>query len=520
MEQHQSLLLDVWREVGRHMDLQTSAANLVALLKPHLPMSGLVLVHLLPETQAAEIMVHEENSGHAYAGEVVRFPTAEYAALRRWCKRSEVSRLATLRDWPTPLATLGLKTVDREVLAAPLSNGGAPTGVVLFMAATKRAYTQGDIKLVATLLDAFSTAIDNHMRLREMATLRDAAEADRQSLLTRLGRDAMEDDIVGSTRGLQPVMERVAMVAASNASVLILGETGAGKEVVARAIHTRSARNQGPFIRVNCGAISPELIDSELFGHDKGSFTGAVASRRGWFERADGGTLFLDEVAELPASAQVRLLRVLQDGRFHRVGGESEIEVDVRIVAATHRDMAVMVQNRQFREDLWYRIAVFPIILPPLRERRDDIPELALHFARRAARRLGLPFCAPTPQDIELLTSYAWPGNVREMSTVLERAAILGQGEHLAISASLGITIPATGPKFDGATKKPAVERQIFPSLDQMAHDHIREALGITRGRVSGENGAAMLLGVNPNTLRARMRKLKIEPKKYRHKRS
>jgi transcriptional regulator with GAF, ATPase, and Fis domain len=306
-------------------------------------------------------------------------------------------------------------------------------------------------------------------------------------------------------------MQRVAMVAASDASVLILGETGAGKEVVARAIHTRSGRAAGPFIRVNCGAISPELIDSELFGHEKGSFTGAVAQRRGWFERADGGTLFLDEVAELPASAQVRLLRVLQDGRFHRVGGESEIEVDVRIVAATHRDMAAMVQHHQFREDLWYRIAVFPIILPPLRERQEDIPQLALHFARRASRRLGLPPCEPTAADIALLKAYAWPGNVREMSSVLERAAILGQGERLAVAAALGSD---TGQPRMPAAAGAAVTG--IASLDQATRSHIQAALTQTRGRVSGEHGAAALLGVNANTLRAKMRKLKILPKSFK----
>jgi transcriptional regulator with GAF, ATPase, and Fis domain len=306
-------------------------------------------------------------------------------------------------------------------------------------------------------------------------------------------------------------MQRVSMVAASDASVLILGETGAGKEVVARAIHIRSTRAAGPFIRVNCGAIAPELMDSELFGHEKGSFTGAVGQRRGWFERADGGTLFLDEVAELPASAQVRLLRVLQDGRFHRVGGESEIEVDVRIVAATHRDMAAMVQHRQFREDLWYRIAVFPIILPPLRERRDDIPELALHFSRRASRRLGLPPCEPTAEDVALLKDYPWPGNVREMSSVLERAAILGQGERLAVAAALGLDAgPVHSPSAAGD------RRGRLLTLDEAMREHIQAALAHTKGRVSGEHGAAALLGVNPNTLRAKMRKLKIKPKEFK----
>jgi transcriptional regulator with GAF, ATPase, and Fis domain len=492
--------------VGRHAGLSESAAQLLKLLGPHLPVEALVLVHLLPENHSAEVMLHQERTAPAQQTEPLRFAESQYASLLRWCGRREVAR-----GLPTSLVGLDLGAIEREVLAAPLHSGTTATGVVLFVAAPRKHFSQADQKLVDTLLDAFSAALDNHIRLKEMARLKDAAEADRQSLLARLGREALEDDIVGSSRGLKPVMQRVAMVASSDASVLILGETGAGKEVVARAIHTRSTRAAGPFIRVNCGAISPELIDSELFGHEKGSFTGAMAQRRGWFERADGGTLFLDEVAELPASAQVRLLRVLQDGRFHRVGGEKEIEVDVRIVAATHRDMATMVQHRQFREDLWYRIAVFPIILPPVRERLDDIPELALHFARRASRRLGLSPCEPTAADIALLKSYPWPGNVREMSSVLERAAILGQGERLAIAAALGLDA--------GAIRMPAAavaSASGVGSLDEAMRGHIEAALAQTRGRVSGEHGAAVLLKVNANTLRAKMRKLKIEPKSFR----
>ena len=242
--------------------------------------------------------------------------------------------------------------------------------------------------------------------MREIASLREAAEADRRSLLIRLGRKEIGDTIVGAESGLRSVMDRVELVAPSDAPVLIFGETGTGKELVARAIHNRSRRASGPFDRVNCGAIPPELIDSQLFGHERGAFTGAVEGRRGWFERADGGTLFLDEIGELPLPAQVRMLRILQDGWMERVGGEQSIHVNVRIVAATHRDLAAMVAEGRFREDLWYRIAVFPIVLPTLRERREDIPQLVEHFAARAATRFGLAPVKPTPDDLELLADY------------------------------------------------------------------------------------------------------------------
>jgi transcriptional regulator with GAF, ATPase, and Fis domain len=244
--------------------------------------------------------------------------------------------------------------------------------------------------MVEALLDPFSAALENDRRLAELAALREAAEADRRSLLTRLGRQEIAETIVGADSGLRHVMERVELVAQSDVPILILGETGTGKEVVSRAIHTRSARSSAPFIRVNCGAIPAELIDSQLFGHEKGSFTGAVDTRQGWFERADGGTLFLDEIGELPLAAQVRLLRVLQDGFIERVGGHQPIRVDVRIVAATHRDLAGMVTSGTFREDLWYRVNVFPILLPRLRERIEDIPALARHFAERNGSA-GLP---------------------------------------------------------------------------------------------------------------------------------
>jgi transcriptional regulator with GAF, ATPase, and Fis domain len=271
-------------------------------------------------------------------------------------------------------------------------------------------------------------------------------------------------------------------------------------------------------LRVNCGAIPPDLIDSELFGHEKGSFTGATGTRRGWFERADKGTLFLDEIGELPLAAQVRLLRVVQEGTFERVGGERVVKVDVRIVAATHRDLTTMVQHGTFREDLWYRLAVFPIVLPPLREHPEDIAALAEHFARRAAVRFGLPLQRPSPQDIALLSQYAWPGNVRELTTVIDRAAILGAGQRLEIAKALGVipTVRPTTPALDASPVGPTTATATIVSLDAAMKHHIETALAATAGRVEGPHGAARLLGINPHTLRGRMRKLGIVWEQFR----
>jgi len=313
--------------------------------------------------------------------------------------------------------------------------------------------------------------------------------------------------IIGVDTGLREVMDRVGLVAGTDSPVLVLGETGSGKEVVARAVHACSSRRNGPVMRVNCGAIPTELVDSELFGHERGSFTGAVSDRKGWFERADGGTLFLDEVAELSMAAQVRLLRILQDGAFEKVGGQRTQSVNVRLVAATHRDLHALVMEGRFREDLYYRINVFPIRLPPLRERREDIPVLAAHFARRAGLRLGTSSLTLTAADVELLLAYEWPGNVRELASVIERAAILGNARRLDLERALGV-----GP--DRSAQRPSDAP--FATLDEATTRHLEAALSRTAGRIEGAQGAAKLLAINPHTLRARMRKLGINWQRFR----
>jgi len=318
--------------------------------------------------------------------------------------------------------------------------------------------------------------------------------------------DARELGVMGAGRGLRDVVEQVEQVARAEVPVMLHGETGSGKEVVARLVHARSPRAKRPMVRVNCGAIPSELVDSELFGHERGSFTGASHTRLGWFERANGGTLFLDEIAELPLAAQVRLLRVLQEGTIERVGGEKSLPVDVRIVTATHRDLRAMVAEGTFREDLYFRLAVFSVRIPPLRERLCDLPELAAHFARRAGERLtGVPL-VPSERDLEMLLAYPWPGNVRELAAVIERAAILGFGTRLEVRRALG----------DDTRERRAPSTDTFETLADATKRHIEAALVRTRGKIEGPSGAAALLGLNPHTLRGKMRKLRLDWARFR----
>ena len=515
----EELLLGVWREAGRHTDITTSTVNIAHLLARCLPIQQVLVRRVDPERSCLETVGAGTESPFPWPlGERRDCSPTDLQRLLAWCHRGEATHRRRASGRLRELEAVVSPEIDEELLVGPLVSEHGTYGVILLVAAPAQHFAPLHQQMLQAILEPLAAALESDRRLRELTALREAAEADKQSLLRRLGRTAVAETIVGADGRLRPVMERVTLVSPSDVPVLILGETGSGKEVIARAIHTRSARAAGPFIRVNCGAIPPDLIDSELFGHEKGSFTGAVSTRRGWFERADEGTLFLDEIGELPAAAQVRLLRVLQEGVFERVGGERSLKVDVRIVAATHQDLATMVQDGKFREDLWYRIAVFPIVLPPLREHPEDIAALAEHFAQRAAVRFGLTPQLPSPQDIALLAGYAWPGNVRELIAVIDRAAILGAGKRLEVGKALGL-IPGVSPQVpttDPPPPPPPSLASTCRSLDDVMTQHIEATLEATHGRIEGPHGAARLLGVNPYTLRGKMRKLGIDWSRFR----
>lgn len=517
----QELLFDVWREACRHIHITESASIIARILATRVPLAELILRRIDVARSCLET-VAVATLGEQRATELARttLTSSQLEWFLAWCNRRCVFRHGAGDPLPSGAGQWALLVppgIAADAMAGPLADHHGPSGMLWMVADPARPFDAAHERLLEALLEPFSVAMENDSRVREMATLREAAEADRRSLLRRLGRQALGDTIVGAELGLRGVMDRVELVARSDVPVLIFGETGTGKELVARAIHTRSARSAGPFLRVNCGAIPAELIDSQLFGHERGSFTGATGTHQGWFERADRGTLFLDEIGELPLPAQVRLLRVLQDGVFERVGGQQPITVDVRIVAATHRDLSGMVRESRFREDLWYRLAVFPIDLPPLRERVEDIPALARHFAQRAATRFGLPEREPSPGDIALLASYPWPGNVRELGAVMDRAAILGDGQGLEVAKALGVQTGNVNalPAAPRLSEAPALPARVAP-LDEVVKAHIETALAATHGRIEGPDGAAFQLQINPHTLRARMRKLGIDWTRFR----
>jgi len=334
---------------------------------------------------------------------------------------------------------------------------------------------------------------------QEIGGLKDRLEAENTYYREKIQSVEGSSELLGSSDPMKYLMFRIRQVAPSETTVLIQGETGTGKELVAEAVHSLGPRKERPLVKINCAALPPGLAESELFGHEKGAFTGAQSQRKGRFEVADGATLFLDEVGELSPEVQAKLLRVLQDGAFQRVGGDRTLKVDVRVIAATNRDLAKEVANGRFREDLWYRLNVFPITLPPLRNRKEDIPTLAQAFVVRFCQKLGRPELDLPKSVLHALQAYAWPGNIRELQNIIERAVLVSEGSHLRLADQLENEI-AMAP--DRGTLKPLLD---------IEREHIRRVLDATQWKLEGPRGAAEILGLKPSTLRSRMLKLEIE---------
>jgi hydrogenase-4 transcriptional activator len=365
-------------------------------------------------------------------------------------------------------------------------------------------YTPHHAHLFSLLHDPFAIAMANALKHQEVIKLKDILDDDYRYLQKQV-MELSGAEIVGMDFGLRDVMEMVRQVAKQDSPVILFGETGVGKDVIAKAIHQLSDRSEGPFIKVNCGAIPETLIDSELFGHEKGAFTGALAQKRGRFERANTGTVFLDEIAELPLQAQVRFLNVVQNKEIERVGGSRSIPVDVRIISATNSNLQEMVDKHQFREDLWFRLNVFPIMIPPLHERKDDIPMLTHYFLEKKARMLKINEIPPLKNGaMSELVKYDWPGNIRELENVIERALIRHR------EGPLSFDVLDSNSRYH-ENKIPFSSKKWKPlTLDELNSRHIRYVMQMTGGKINGPGGTAEMLGIHPNTLRRRMDKLKI----------
>jgi formate hydrogenlyase transcriptional activator len=384
-----------------------------------------------------------------------------------------------------------------SALSVPLRAKGKVIGTLNVGSREVGCYRERDSELLLAMADQVVLAIQNMLAYEEIAALKRRLEEENLYLQEERRAETAFADVVGESPAIQKVLEGVRMVAGTDSNVLVTGETGTGKELVVRAIHGLSGRKDKILVKVNCAALPSGVVESELFGHEKGAFTGALARRVGRFEMADRGTLFLDEIGDLPLELQAKLLRVLQDGEFERVGGTQTLKVDVRLVAATNRDLMQAVEDGRFRADLFYRLNVFPIAIPPLRERLEDVPRLTRHFAMMYASKMGKQITTIGEQVMSRLNAYDWPGKVRELQNVIERAVIISRNNRLELDDALAAPAARTKTKSAG-------------TLEEVEREHILSVLEKVGWRVSGEKGAAKILGLKRTTLEARMSKLGI----------
>jgi formate hydrogenlyase transcriptional activator len=494
-----SLVLEINNAVVSHLELR-------ALLKAISASLGRVIPHdfasfCLYDPAAHQLRAHAldfpGNQGFVEAGELIPLEgTPEGLAFTT--QQTVHVRSLSLTEFPAEI----MKRAEAEGLksgcAVPLILHGRALGTLSVVSMREDAFTDDDAKLFNRIGRQVALAAANAMAYQEISSLRDKLAKEKLYLEEEIQTEYNFEEIVGESRALKMVLKEVQTVAATDSTVLILGETGSGKELVARALHNRSNRRERTFVKLNCAAIPTGLLESELFGHEKGAFTGAIATKIGRFELADRGTLFLDEVGEIPLELQVKLLRVLQEQEFERLGSTRTIRVNVRILAATNRDLDHMVEEQRFRSDLYYRLKVFPITVPPLRDRAEDIPLLVRHFAQKLALRMKKRIETIPSEAMKALQAYHWPGNVRELENFIERAVILTQGPDLFVSLAELKRTPGRVTN-SGAT-----------TLEQAEREHILKALRESDWIIGGPAGAAARLGMKRTTLQSKMQKLGI----------
>jgi len=375
---------------------------------------------------------------------------------------------------------------------------GLSIGAITLGSLNRSQYSESDADFLMEVANQIAIAVDNLRAHEETEALKARFEAEAVYLQEEIKTEHNFEEIIGQSRAIRALLKKLEQVAPTDATVLIHGETGTGKELLARAVHDRSRRKTRPLVKVNCGSIPSGLVESELFGHERGAFTGATQQRIGRFELAHGGTIFLDEVTELPLDTQVKLLRILQEGEFERVGSSRTMKVDVRVIAATNRNLQEVVRSGAFRSDLFYRLNVFPLEVPALRERREDIPLLVNFFLGKFSKSVGKEIHGLSQKSMERLVQYGWPGNIRELQNVIERAVVLAKGAIVQIDESM-------------LGAEASAEESTIETLENVERSHIIRALQETQWVIHGKKGAAELLGINPSTLRSRMEKLAIK---------
>jgi formate hydrogenlyase transcriptional activator len=497
------LLLDVNNAVVSHLSLDDLFPAVSACLRKAIEHHGSSLVLYNDQTHRYRVHVlafakNESFIEEGTADETCRTPASVAITTRRPALFDEQEMYDLAAD--SPCAKYWAAEGVKEFCSVPLLSRGRALGALDLARCCADKFSSDEVELLCQVAGQVSIAVENAHAYQEINELKEKLAKEKLYLEEEIRTEHDFEEIVGENAALRRVLKQVETVAPTDSTVLICGETGTGKELIARALHQLSPRHERTFVKINCAAIPTGLLESELFGHEKGAFTGAIAQKIGRFELAHQGTLFLDEVGDVPPELQPKLLRVLQEQEFERLGSTRTIRVDVRLVAATNRDLARMANDGQFRSDLYYRLNVFPVALPALRERRDDIPRLVRHFAQRVARRMGRQIETIPAEAMEALVQYAWPGNIRELENVIERAVILSPGSDLQINAGELRTAPAQSEQVNGAAV----------TLNDAERQHILNVLRETRWVLGGPNGAAARLAMKRTTLQSKMKKLGI----------
>jgi formate hydrogenlyase transcriptional activator len=515
-------LLEINNAVVSSLTREALFSNIVGALRRILPFERSAIFLHDPAGDVLRLYMLESSVPSDYFRVGLAVPAFESHMGRVFGERKPLLRrdLAAEREYPAE--DRALADGIRAYVSVPLIARGKAIGTLAVASTQAGRYSEGDAVFLQEVAGQIALAVANMQAYEEIAGLQARLQRENLYLQEEIRSAHNFDEMVGASAALRLVLHRVEQVAPTEATVLVLGETGTGKELIARAIHSRSGRRDRALVKVDCTAIAAGLVESELFGHVKGAFTGAIERRIGRFELADHGTLFLDEVGELPLEAQAKLLRVLQEREFEPVGSNRTVKVDVRVIAATNRDLEAAVAAGRFRADLYYRLNVFPLAVPPLRERREDLPQLVMFFLARFAKMLGKPVQSVSAETMARLSAYHWPGNVREVQNVVERAVVLSQGPVLELTADLppspatpaaAVTLAAVpGAEHDGPARGPEAAPATLESLERT---HIVAILLRTGWVIQGPRGAAAILGIHPNTLRSRMERLGIDRRRH-----